>query len=125
MAVYDVEVALPKFESAPADALALEDTLEALGMPLAFNPSKADFTGIATPSLYIDNVYQKTFVKLDEKGTEAVAATAVVGAKKRGGKRTPPPKAEFHADHPFLFFLRDIRSGMILFLGRVSDPLAK
>ncbi len=120
-----VDVALPKFEIDPAGSLALGDTLKALGMPFAFDPNKANFTGIATPSLYIDKVFQKAFVKLDEEGTEAVAATAVVGRKMSAKGKPPPPKAEFHADHPFLFFLRDVRSGMILFMGRVSDPTAK
>jgi serpin B len=123
LAAYRVDIALPKFEIEPADSLALGDTLKALGMPFAFDPSKADFTGIATPSLYIDKVFQKAFVKLDEMGTEAVAASAVVGRTRSA--RAEPPKAEFHADHPFLFFLRDVRSGMILFMGRVSDPTAK
>jgi serpin B len=67
-------------------------------------------------------VYHKTFVKLDEKGTEAAAGSAVVMG---GKKRSAPPKVSFHADHPFLFFLRDVRSGMILFMGRVADPTAK
>jgi serpin B len=120
---YRVDIALPRFEIDPADSLALVNTLEALGMPFAFNPHKADFTGIASPSLHIDQVFQKAFVKLDEKGTEAVAATAAAG--KQRSARAEPPKAEFHADHPFLFFLRDVRSGMILFMGRVSDPTSK
>jgi serpin B len=120
-----VDIALPRFEIDPADSLALADTLEALGMPFAFNPNKANFTGIATPSLYIDKVFHKAFVKLDEKGTEAVAATAVVGRKLSAKGEPPPPKVKFHADHPFLFFLRDVRSGMILFMGRVTDPTAK
>jgi len=118
-----VDVALPRFEVDPAGSLALQPTLEALGMPLAFNPNNADFTGITTPSLSIDNVFHKAFVKLDEDGTEAAAATAVVAHTRRLGP--PPPKVEFHADHPFLFFLRDVRSGMILFMGRVSDPTGK
>ncbi len=118
-----IDVALPRFEVEPASSLALQATLEALGMPLAFNPNKADFTGITTPSLSIDNVFHKAFVKLDEDGTEAAAATGVVMSHKRSPP--PPPKVEFHADHPFLFFLRDVRSGMILFMGRVSDPTAK
>ncbi len=120
-----VDVALPRFEIDSADSLALADDLEALGMPLAFNPSRADFTGIATPSLYIDKVFQKAFIKLDEKGTEAVAATAVVGSRRSANGKPPPPTVEFHADHPYLFFIRDVRSGMILFMGRVSDPTAK
>ena len=70
--------------------------------------------------LYLEHAFHKAFVKLDEKGTEAAASGAIMVV----GKRAPPPKpkAEFHADHPFLFFLRDLRSGMILVMGRVSDP---
>ena len=101
----------------------------ALGMPLAFNRAKADFTGIANPPnpedrLFISKVFHKAFVKLDEKGTEAAAATAVVMARAGGAAPSQPP-AEFKADHPFLFFLRDVKSGAILFMGRVSDPSVK
>src|SRR5262249_44036035 len=113
----------------PESSLSIGDTLSALGMPLAFDQEKADFTGIANPPkptdrLYIAKVFHKAFVKVDEKGTEAAAATAV--SMGRGGA-APPPAAplEFRADHPFLFFLRDTRSGVILFMGRVSDPAAK
>ena len=124
-----VEVALPRFEIDPTASLALRDTLEALGMTLSFDPKKADFTGIANPPLlldrlYMDGLFHKTFIRIDEKGTEATAATvAVMRSHKRGDP--PPPKVEFHADHPFLFFLRDVRSGMILFMGRVSDPTGR
>jgi len=124
-----VSVALPKFEIDPKASLSLGDTLKALGMPLAFDAAKADFTGIANPPkpedrLYIGKVFHKAFVKLDEKGTEAAAATAVVMPRGTGAPPSAPP-LEFRADHPFLFLLRDIRSGMILFMGRVSDPAAK
>ena len=124
-----VIVALPKFEINPAQSLSLGDTLQALGMPLAFDPGKADFTGIANPPspadrLYISKVFHKAFVKLDEKGTEAAAATAVV--MMREGTMAPPKSpSEFKADHPFLFVLRHVSSGAILFMGRVSDPAAK
>ena len=123
-----VDVKLPKLEIDPAGSLSLKETLQALGMPLAFLEGKADFTGIAQPRalvnrLHISEVFHKAFVKLDEQGTEAAAATAVKTV--RGKSRSGPPKTEFHADHPFLFFLRDVRSGMILFMGRVSDPTAK
>ena len=125
----NVIVALPKFEINPAQSLALGDTLKALGMPLAFDPAKADFTLIANPPspadrLYISQVFHKAFVKLDEKGTEAAAATAVVMARAGAAAPSKPP-SEFKADHPFLFFLRHVRSGAILFMGRVSDPAAK
>ena len=124
-----VIVALPRFEINPARSLALADTLKALGMPLAFDPDKADFTAIANPPkpadrLYISQVFHKAFVKLDEKGTEAAAATAVVMARAGSAAPSKPP-SEFRADHPFLFVLRHVKSGAILFMGRVSDPLAK
>jgi serpin B len=124
-----VTVALPKFEVNPAASLSLGDMLVGLGMPLAFDRDKADFTGIANPPkpadrLYIDKVFHKAFVKVDEKGTEAAAATAVVMAR-NGAAAPPKPPPEFRADHPFLFLLRDTRSGVILFMGRVADPAAK
>lgn len=123
-----VVVSLPKFEIDPASSLSLGDMLKALGMPLAFDRSQADFTGIADPPspadrLFISSVFHKAFVKLDEKGTEAAAATAVVMA--RAGSAMPMNPAEFKADHPFLFLLRHVPSGAILFMGRVSDPAKK
>ncbi len=124
-----VVVALPKFEIDPAESLSLGDMLQALGMPIAFDRNKADFTGIADPPspadrLFISKVFHKAFVKLDEKGTEAAAATAVVMARAGAAPPSKPP-AVFKADHPFLFLLRHVPSGAILFMGRVSDPSKK
>jgi serpin B len=118
-----VSVSLPRFEVNPA-ALSLATELRAMGMPIAFDRAKADFTAIGNPAdptdhLSIDDVFHKAFVKVDEKGTEAAAATAVVMTA-RGG---PPPKpVEFKADHPFLFFIVEKASGLILFQGRVTEP---
>ncbi len=125
---YSVDVALPKLQIAP-DALSLGDTLSAMGMPLALTRGQADLTGIANPAspadrLFIAKVFHKAFVKVDEKGTEAAAATAVMGALAGAAPVQEQPK-EFKADHPFLFFLRDLRSGLILFMGRVTDPSAR
>jgi serine protease inhibitor len=122
-----VMVTLPKFEIDPPEAMKLGDELKQLGMPLAFDRDKADFSGIANPPnpadrLYIAKVFHKAFVKIDEHGTEAAAATAVDMARAGG---VPAKPAEFTADHPFLFFIRDTKSGLILFAGRVSDPSAK
>ena len=122
-----VSVALPKFEIAPANALALKGTLIALGMPRAFDVTRADLTGIGRPTdpanlLYISDVFHKAFVRVDEKGTEAAAASAVVVAE--GAGAPPAPHNEFVADHPFLFFVRDRKSGLVLFMGRVADPAA-
>ena len=121
-----VAVALPKFRIAPEPSMRLSDTLKQLGMRLAFDAEAADFTGIADPPdpddrLSISEVFHKAFVQVDEDGTEAAAATAVV--MMRGGAAAPSePPIPFTADHPFLFFIRDLRSGAILFLGRVVDP---
>jgi serpin B len=74
------------------------------------------------PRLHLSHAFHKAFIRLDEKGTEAATAAALV---MEGRSRHAEPKLEFHADHPFLFFLRDVRSGMILFMGRVADPSAR
>jgi serpin B len=113
-----VAVALPRFKvEARFD---LSEGLPAMGMRLAFSP-EADFSGISTAEkLFISKVLHQAFVDVNEEGTEAAAATAVVMA--RGG---PPERpVSFRADHPFLFLLRDNRTGSVLFLGRVTDPPA-
>jgi serine protease inhibitor len=118
-----VDVTLPKFEIEPSSSISLRETLGALGMRLAFDKEKADFTGIANPKsprdrLFLRDVFHRAFVKVDEKGTEAAAVTAVFNAY--GGM--PPEPRIFRADHPFLFVLRDTKTGMILFMGRVANP---
>jgi serpin B len=122
-----VEVSFPRFEVKPGEAVSLPEILKSLGMTLALDRNKADFTGIANPPspsdrLYIAKAFHKAFVKVDEKGTEAAAATAVVMGKKNGAR--PEKSVEFKADHPFLFFVRDNESGLILFMGRVADPIS-
>ena len=121
-----VNVVLPRFEVSPAASVELKEALSAMGMAQAFSPQEADFTGMANPPdpsarHHISQVFHKAFVKLDEKGTEAAAATSVVMAMRSAMRPSREPK-DFRADHPFLFFLRDSASGMILFMGRVSDP---
>jgi serpin B len=119
-----VEVRLPTFKIEPAQSLSLGEDLAALGMRRAFSEREADFGGIASPPdpadrIFLGAVFHKAFVRVDEKGTEAAAATAA--SMPRGG---PPPArpVEFRADHPFLFVLRDRATGLILFVGRVADP---
>lgn len=115
LAVRKVEVVLPRFKFTARYQLA--DDLKAMGMPLAFG-FNADFSGISTGAkLGISRVIHQAFVDVNEEGTEAAAATAVV-VRAPG----PPTEATFRADHPFLFLLRDKRTGSILFLGRVTDP---
>ncbi len=117
-----VGLQLPRFELKDA-RLPLKKSLIALGMKLPFNAETADFSGmLATDNpnqkLYISDAFHEAYVKVDEKGTEAAAATAVVMAT-RG---RPMPATAFHADHPFLFAIRDTQNGALLFLGKVVDP---
>jgi serpin B len=105
-----------KFET----PLGLNDALKALGMPLAFDRDRADFSGISGVPLYIAAVLHKAFIAVAEKGTEAAAATAVVIAEPTSAPVQPP--LAIRADRPFLFFIRDDASGAILFMGRVADP---
>ncbi len=108
----EVDVALPKMKM--ETTFELKDALSAMGMPTAFT-NDADFTGIThTEPLKISKVIHKAFVDVNEEGTEAAAATAVIGVKATAVMRTPT----FHADHPFLFFVRDRTTGVVLFAGR-------
>jgi serpin B len=119
-----VALALPKFELKPDSALSLGEDLQALGMQLAFDNARADFTGIADPSdpdeqLVLSKVFHKGFVRVDEKGTEAAVATAVVMQIR---SLMLERSRSVNVDRPFLFFIREKASGLVLFLGRVSDP---
>lgn len=113
MSMREVAVFLPRFKI--EKAISLGDYLQGLGMKDAFDPYKADFSGIAKLVLYISHVIHKAFVEVNEEGTEAAAATAVV-------MRKESISPVFRADHPFLFLIRDLRSGSILFMGRMVDP---
>jgi len=111
-----VRVLLPRFKS--SSTFMLSQALKAMGMPLAFSDS-ADFTGMAKKAeLKITEVVHKAFVDVNEEGTEAAAATAVVVGLR--GLAAPTP--ELRADHPFLFLIRERATGTILFLGRLMDP---
>ncbi|MDD1665078.1 MAG: hypothetical protein LUQ32_06950 [Methanomicrobiales archaeon] len=99
----------------------LSGPLGAQGMASAFDPGAADFSGMdGTRNLSISEVYHKAFVDVNEEGTEAAAATAVVVGLATA--RQEPPVPEFNADHPFIFLIRDDETGTILFLGRVTNP---
>ncbi len=113
-----VEVTFPRF--AVKASYSLNGYLKSLGMSAAFSP-QADFKGITTQhKLWIDLVLHKAWVKVEEKGTEASAATGVVMTK--AAAPLPKPLVVFKADHPFLFFIRDREIGFILFWGRLSNP---
>jgi serpin B len=104
-----------KFES----QFGLKDTLAEMGMRDAFSPSDADFSGMTgNPELFISDVVHKAFVAVDEAGTEAAAATAVIV----GTTSVPEPSVEVTIDRPFIFLIRDIETGDILFIGRVLNP---
>jgi serpin B len=111
----EVMVYLPKFTFEASTRLG--DPLMDLGMVRAFGGG--DFSGISDEGLQIDEVYHKTFIDVNESGTEAAAATAVVATVT---SCIPSPPPVFQADHPFLFALRDMHTGSLLFLGRMGDP---
>ena len=91
-----------------------------------FDPSAADLTGITEhDQLYVGTVVHQANIGVDEKGVEASAVTAVLGMT--GGCLGPEPAKTItlRLDHPFLFFVRDVETGAILFMGRVVDPSSK
>ena len=101
----------------------LSGTLAKMGMPQAFSPA-ADFSGMTGKRAFsISAAIHKAFIDVNEQGTEAAAATAtVMVATAMRVPRPEPPPVVFRADHPFLFMIRDVKTGGILFLGRVEDP---
>ena len=112
-----VSLTMPKFEF--ESEFRLKETLSAMGMPVAFSGWDADFSGITgSRDLWIADVIHKAFISLDEEGTEAAAATAVVMPT----AMPPEEPVEFNVDRPFIFLIRDIETGAILFVGRVVDP---
>jgi len=113
-----VNVRLPRFKVAAT--YSLTEPLQALGMRDAFDASRADFTGMSLRRpLFIQTIKQSTIVEVNEQGTEAASATHT-----GFGCSAPPhlPQQQFHADRPFIFFIREKSTGMILFAGRVVDP---
>ncbi len=111
-----VNLTMPKFEF--ESAFGLKETLSALGMPVAFSLS-ADFSGMTgNRELFIQEVVHKAFVSVDEAGTEAAAATAVIMTL----AASPEEPVEVTIDRPFIFLIRDIKTGAILFIGRVINP---
>ncbi len=114
----DVKLFLPRFQF--GYSMDMNDSLVAMGMPAAFDPNLADFSGIYDQSvepnnLYISRVVHKAFVAVDELGTEAAAATGIV-------MEVVSMPVMIYIDHPFIFLIRDTQTGSILFVGRVLDP---
>ena len=114
-----VAVTMPRFKL--EQTIPLTDQLQKLGMNDMFVGGKADFSAIdGSRNLYVSEVVQKAFIEVNEEGSEAAAATGAVMMM----RSMPMPPEEFRADRPFLFFLRDKLTGMLLFQGRVVDPSA-
>jgi serpin B len=117
-----VSLSLPKFKV--EQEMELSEVLKALGMPDAFDPDAADFSGIHDSSvdgegLVISKVRHKAWIEVKEDGAEAAAATAVV-MKATSCVSAPPPPVPFTADRPFIYMIRDTATGSMLFMGRVS-----
>jgi serpin B len=123
---HDVDLSLPKFKFEPPTIL-LGERLQALGMKSAFDQpgGSANFERIAPKKpndyLYISQVFHKTFIAVDEKGTEAAAATAVAMATASAMVKKSPP-IEVKIDRPFIYAIQHGPSGACLFIGRVTDP---
>jgi serpin B len=109
-------VELPKFKiEAKFDLI---EKLEKLGIKDLFNGKKADLSGFTgSKGLYASAMIQKAFIEVNEEGSEAAAATGMIVSS-----RSLSEPASFICDHPFLFFIRDSKTGLVLFMGRVLDP---
>lgn len=113
---HGVSVALPKFDFKTATDLVR--LFNQLGVSDAFSPSTADFTGISTQAdLYVSGAFHQATIEVDEVGTTATAATALIVSA-----TSAPPPAEIRADRPFIFLIEHDDTGEPLFLGRVVDP---
>jgi serpin B len=116
----EVNIYLPKFK-VETDNYVLNDYLVNLGMPSAFEPNFADFSGMTgLRDLYISKVVHKAFIDVNEEGTEAAAATAVIMAKNAIDGENG--RVVFDADHPFLYLIRHKETGTILFMGAFDSP---
>jgi len=115
------KIILPKLESTYGKTL--NDALKAMGMAEAFDPDRADFSRIhpIPPPLFINDVEHKTYVKVDEEGIEAAAATSV-GIAAALVRTNEPPPFEMIVDHPFFCAIAEQYSGALLFAGVVADP---
>lgn len=119
-----LNVTMPKFRS--ESSFLLNDTLKALGMTDAFDPTQADFSGMTEAGsgadpLYVGFVVHKTWLEVNEKGSEAAAVTAM-GMRAGGIPQTVPFIPAIRADRPFLYMICDVRSGTTLFVGRMVKP---
>jgi len=116
--IAQVNLSFPRFEFRTPSGL--KDALSEMGMPIAFDGDLADFSGMSPDGkdLYIQDVLHEAFISVDEEGTEAAAATAVIV----GETSAPQLSVDLTVDRPFMFFIRDNETGALLFIGRVLDP---
>ena len=111
-----IDFSMPKFTFTRASSL--RPILESLGMTEAFDPTRADFSGIdGNRDLSVGGVFHQAFVSVDEEGTEAAAATAII----IGITGIPSPQLTLAIDHSFIFLIREIQTGLILFMGKVAS----
>jgi serpin B len=114
-----VDLSFPRFRFRTAADLV--DILATRGVIDLFDPDKADLSGITdAEKLYVSGVLHEAFIDVNEKGTEAAAATAIVIR----ASAAPARPVELVVDRPFFFVLRDLETNAVLFLGRVVDPIA-
>jgi serpin B len=119
--LYDVNLYLPKFKV--EYEITLNETLQQLGMGIAFSPLQANFSGISTDNLVISKVRQKSSIEINERGSEAAAVTVVEIEVTAGAPSSDTPKeATFRADRPFLFAIQENSTGIILFMGKIGNP---
>lgn len=113
----EVDLSLPKFEL--EFEMSLNNVLKATGMEAAFDPNKADFSGISDmDDLHISEVLHKSYVKVDEEGTEAAAVTTVTV----GTTAMPPDNVIMNVNRPFAFIIKENESGTLIFMGKVENP---
>ena len=121
---HHVSLYLPRFEK--VKTYTLKDYMISLGMEDAFDPSRADFSriisGSSSVSVWIYDAIHKTYIKVNETGTEAAAVTIIIGV---GGWLPPPEEIVMRVDHPFIFIIHDTKTNSILFMGVVIDPSTK
>ena len=108
-----VDVTMPSFELEYDTGSDLNDVLQDLGMGIAYS-GEADFTPMSSVAPFLSTVVQKTYIRVDEEGTEAAAVT--------GGAMVESMPPQFRVDRPFVFMITDTETDTILFLGQVTDP---
>jgi serpin B len=121
----DIILYLPKFKI--EKTYELSNIMKDMGIHQAFDKKKSNLTGIFDSGvpwdrLYVSDAIHKSFVDVNEEGTEAAAATAIVVSRTTSAPPQPPPPLIINVDHPFIFFIQDNETGIITFMGKIVDP---